>query len=114
MSSIVLPWPPSALSSNARGHWAKKARATAKYRNDARLCAIAAKVRAPAEGKIALTIRFVPPHGRYDEANLPAMFKAGIDGIADALATNDKRFAPTFEFSPPAKPGQVIVTLEDA
>lgn len=70
---IVLPWPPAELSSNARGHWAKKASATRKYRDDAMLCALAAKAVAPAEGEIALTIRFVPPNNRMDRANYPAM-----------------------------------------
>lgn len=109
--TIILPWPPSALSSNARGHWAKRARATAKYRDDARLCTLAAKPRVPDEGEIALTIRFVPPHNRFDRANYPAMLKAGLDGIADALGVNDRRFVPRFSYDEPQKPGRVEVTI---
>lgn len=112
MSLILLPWPPAALSSNARGHWAKKARATAKYRSDARLCTLAAKPSVPADGEIALTVRFVPPHNRFDAVNLPSMIKAGIDGIADALKCNDKRFVPTFTYSPAVKPGRVEIVVE--
>lgn len=108
---IVLPWPPSALSSNARGHWAKKARATAKYRDDARLCTLATKPRVPDGDEIALTIRFVPPHNRFDRVNYPAMIKAGLDGIADALGVNDRRFLPVFAFAAPEKPGRVEVTV---
>lgn len=108
---IVLPWPPAALSSNARVHHMVKARATKKYRADARLCTLAAKPTVPAEGEIALTIRFVPPHNRYDIANLPGMIKAGIDGLADGLKTNDRRFKPNYEYAPPKRPGCVVVTF---
>lgn len=114
MSAIILPWPPAALSGNARLHWGQKARATRKYRADAKLCTLAAKPTVPAEGEIALTIRFVPPHNRMDRANYPAMVKAGLDGIADGLQVNDKRFNPTFEFSAPEKPGHVLVTIGGA
>lgn len=111
---IVLPWPPADLSSNARGHWAKKASATRKYREDAMLCALAAKAVAPAEGEIALTIRFVPPNNRMDRANYPAMVKAGIDGIADALRANDRRFVPHYAYGPAEKPGRVEITIGGA
>lgn len=110
---IVLPWPPAALSSNSRGHWGAKARATAKYRNDARLCTLAAKPTVPpAEGDIALTIRCVPPHNRFDRANYPAMLKAGLDGMSDALKTNDRRFKPAYTYADPEKPGRVEVTIQ--
>ena len=36
---------------------------------------------------------FIPPDKRsYDRDNLVARMKAGIDGLADALRINDKRF----------------------
>ena len=36
---------------------------------------------------------FIPPDRRsYDRDNLVARMKAGIDGLADALSINDKRF----------------------
>lgn len=108
---ITLPWPPAALSSNARSHWATKARATKKYRGDAKLCALAAKPQIPSEGEIALTIRFVPPHRRFDRVNLPAMLKAGFDGLADALKVDDRRFVPTYTYAEPEKPGRVEVTV---
>lgn len=111
---IILPWPPAALSSNSRCHWAKKARATAKYRSDARLCTLAAKPSVPAEGDIALTVCFVPPHNRFDVANLPAMLKAGLDGLADGLKVNDRRFVPQWTYAAPEKPGRVIITVEVA
>jgi crossover junction endodeoxyribonuclease RusA len=65
----------------------------------------------PAAGDIAILVRFVPPHGRFDRANFPALFKAGIDGISDALGVNDRRFLPSYEYAEPEKPGCVIVTV---
>ena len=36
---------------------------------------------------------FIPPDKRsYDRDNLVARMKSGIDGLADALGINDKRF----------------------
>ena len=36
---------------------------------------------------------FIPPDKRsYDRDNLVARMKSGIDGLADALRINDKRF----------------------
>lgn len=111
MTKVTLPWPPAALSSNARGHWAKKAAATKKYRADARILTVIAKPQVPAEGLIPLTIRFVPPHNRFDAVNLPAMIKAGIDGFSDAIGVNDKRISPVFTFAPAEKPGRVEITV---
>lgn len=111
MTVITLPWPPAALSSNARGHWAKKAAATKKYRADACTLTKAAKATVPAEGLIPLTIRFVPPHNRYDPSNMPAMLKAGLDGLADGLGCNDKRFVPNWTYEPAEKPGRIEITV---
>ena len=43
--------------------------------------------------KLVLEMTFIPPDRRsYDRDNLVARMKAGIDGLADALKINDKRF----------------------
>ena len=50
-------------------------------------------VKKSAEGDLHLWIDFYPPDRRHrDDDNLTAAFKAGRDGIADALKVNDKRF----------------------
>src|SRR4051812_11373764 len=94
MMELRLPWPPKELSQNARVHWSVKARATKSYRKAAWALALAAKLKAPTEGKIYVQCVFQPPknwsHG--DEDNLLARMKAGFDGIADALKVNDSRF----------------------
>ena len=98
MIEIVLGWPPTDLSPNARKHWAQVARAKKQYRKD---CYSVSKeqlkkYRGVTENipeKLVLEMTFIPPDRRsYDRDNLVARMKAGIDGLADALRINDKRF----------------------
>ena len=86
-------WPPRECSPNWRGHWAKKAPATKRYKLACWALAREARLVAPAEGPINLRIEFVPPDRRpRDLDNMLASCKAMLDGIADALRVNDKRF----------------------
>lgn len=96
MIEVVLGWPPSELSPNARLHWGKLARHKKTYR---KACWAVAKEqlkkfsidRLPEA--MVLEMTFVPPDKRdYDRDNLTARMKSGIDGLADALQINDKRF----------------------
>ena len=111
---IVLPFPPSSLSGHAKGHWRAKAEATKKHREWARQATVAAGVKAPETGDILLRITFVPPDRRGDRSNFPIRLKAALDGIAQALGVNDRRFVPSYTFAEPQKPGHVVVTLECA
>lgn len=97
---VVVPFPPVELSPNWRGHWSKKSPVAKNYR---RLCwalALEAKLKVPAYaaggGKIAVRLDFFPPdRNSRDDDNVPASFKAGRDGIADALKCDDARFQTT-------------------
>ena len=96
MIELVLGWPPSDLSPNARLHWAKLARAKKQYRN---ACFSVSKEQLKKFNtdnipeKLVLEMTFIPPDRRnYDRDNLVARMKSGIDGLADALKINDKRF----------------------
>jgi hypothetical protein len=40
-----------------------------------------------------------------------ASIKSGLDGVADALKINDKRFLPTFKFEEQVL-GMVVITLK--
>ncbi len=102
MTVIILPWPPRALSPNARVHWSRKAAATREYR---RVCAwqsvaqhVSPRLVQPGQ-RILLSTHFVPPsRRRYDRDNLIASIKAAFDGLADAMHVDDHRFdhaAPT-------------------
>lgn len=96
MESITfqVPWPPSYLSPNARAHWAVVYRIKSKYRDACWATVMAQSLPAiDPDGDYRLTMRFVPPDRRsYDRDNLVARMKSGIDGIADALLIDDKRF----------------------
>lgn len=88
---VDIPWPPAILSPNARGHWAKLAKAKRVYRRDCTMLAIAAGARMRKwPDNLALRITFRPPtHRRYDLDNALARIKAGLDGIADAIGVDD-------------------------
>lgn len=92
--NVTLPWPPSTLSPNARhAHPSIKWKAVRAYRSACKTLAEACGVVAPDSQKIALWIEFVPPDRRHrDDDNMVASFKAGRDGLADALGVDDKRF----------------------
>lgn len=93
MNAVTLPWPPAACSPNARVHWSKKSRAARAYRAACHLLAKQAGMQPP-KGEALLILEFVPPDKRRrDDDNLLAMFKAGRDGIADALGVDDSIFA---------------------
>lgn len=108
---IVLPFPASALSGHNTGHWRVKAAHVAKHRQWAHHATLAAKPVVPADGDIPILFRFVPPDRRGDRTNYPNRLKAYIDGIADALGVNDRRFLPSYEFAAPEAPGRVEVSF---
>lgn len=109
---IALPWPPRELHPNARPHFQQRARAAKAYRTVAFWAAEMSGLRAPADGEVMLDVTFNPPDNR--KRDLDGMFsasKAGFDGIADALAVNDYRFAFTIRRAEPHKGGKVVVRL---
>lgn len=115
--TVTLPWPPAALSPNARAHWRVRHRAAAQYRRDCALLARAAGLQLPeGEGRLILGLDFVAPdRRRRDDDNLIASFKAGRDGLADALGLDDTRFATLATISAETThQGAVRVTLSRA
>jgi len=92
--NITLPWPPSALNPNTRhAHPAIKWKAAKTYRAACKALAEAHGAVAPDSPKIALWIEFVPPDRRHrDDDNMVASFKAGRDGLAEAMGVDDRRF----------------------
>lgn len=108
---IELPFPPASLSGHNSGHWRGKSSVVAKHREWARLATLAAKPSVPADGDIRLSITFYPPDKRGDRTNFPNRLKPAIDGIAQALGVNDRRFLPTYHFAEPTKPGCVVVRI---
>lgn len=102
---LILPWPPAQLSPNKRLHWSKRSRAAKNYRQACAILTRASCMSVP-DGPLLLHIEFVPPDRRHrDDDNLIASFKAGRDGIADALGINDKRFRTRPRISDEVVPG---------
>lgn len=112
---IVLPFPPSSLSGHNNGAWYNRDKIVATYRAEAFHLTRSAKAKqgytVPAEGDIAISFTFYPPDNRSDRTNFAGRLKAQIDGIAEALGVNDKRFLPSYHFAGIEKPGRVEVTL---
>ena len=119
MYQIELPWPPKALSPNARAHWADKARKTKMARTLAwglTAQALGQKLRAYAthDGEdIPLKVTLEPPMrggAIPDEDNIMASLKAYRDGIASALGVNDSRFRNERpQWLPKSGAGRVII-----
>lgn len=113
MNELTLPWPPAACSPNARVHWSMKSRAAKAYRAACHVLAKQASLQSPV-GQALLVVEFVPPdRRRRDDDNLLAMFKAGRDGLADALGIDDNVFATQIRVSKKTtKGGAVRVRIE--
>lgn len=110
---VDLPYPHKALWPNGRAHWAAKARETQKHRQWAHLATLAELNACEPFTPATVTIRVYPkPRGPLpDRDNCIAACKAMLDGVADALAVNDRDFpAPKVEFCEP-RDGRFVVEL---
>ncbi len=113
MIELTLPWPPKGISPNSRTHWRKKAPITKAYKRACWALTLQSGMVAPACEKIALWLDFYPPDRRQrDDDNMIASFKAGRDGIAQALGIDDKRFR-TFPFVQTQIGGYIKVRLSE-
>lgn len=109
---VHLPWPPLGLSPNDRVHHMAKARATKKYRAACAFEAMA--VGAHKAGKATGLKVIFHPKARGpvpDKDNCIAAFKAGQDGLADALRVNDRDLNVTHEISA-VRSGSVVVEIQ--
>lgn len=101
--TVVLPWPSGELSPNARCHWRDLARVKKAYRHACGVLALAAGAKSygestPVGAKLAVHLDFYPPNKRSRDAdNCIASMKSGMDGLADALAIDDKHFRTSYE-----------------
>lgn len=106
MKHVILPWPYEALWPNARPHWAQKAKAVKAYRFAAKTMCNGAKL-----GVVRITFCPKPFGPLPDKDNCISAFKAGQDGIADALGVNDRDLIVTHEFGSRCRDGGVIVDI---
>lgn len=115
MKTVTLPYPPSSLSPNIRGHWSLKAKAAAKARADAKLACLAAGIRALGWGGMSVTIEFcAPDRRRRDLDNQLASLKPTLDGLADASGVDDSLWSLTLKRGEPVKGGAVNVQIMEA
>lgn len=109
---VTLSWPDSRLSPNARLHWRNRAKVAKTAKSAAYYLARAAGAEAPASGPIPLLITFYPPDNRArDMDNAIASMKSALDGLAEAMKVNDRRFVLTFAWGAAAKPGRVEIAI---
>jgi len=97
VTEIRLPWPPSELSPNSRLHWSQLARAKKIFRQKCWAVTLEQKpaLAAADDTKLRVELTFYKPNRReMDRDNLLARMKSGLDGVADALKINDRRFEP--------------------
>jgi crossover junction endodeoxyribonuclease RusA len=109
LTIISLPWPPACLTPNAkrRKHWRSYAEPAKQYRKTCWALTLEAKARGT-----LLTITFCPPDNRRrDFDGMIGSFKHGIDGIADALGTDDHKFRPDIRFASPTPGGRVVCEI---
>lgn len=93
---IICDWPPNILSANSRAHWSRATRPRRDYRYACWALALQARPIVPVSGDILVRIDMFPPtRARHDDDNPLSRFKAGRDGIADALKVDDRRFRVT-------------------
>ena len=110
---VTFPFPPKELSPNSRLHWAKRAKAVKSYRQECMIIARNAGLRVDWPGQVHLWVTFFRPNRRrYDDDGLFSRFKAGRDGIADALGIDDNRFLYRPYLHDEVRPGgEVVVAL---
>ena len=113
MMTLVMPWPSTDLSPNARVHWAVLARAKKRYREECGWQAKSQGARKIDAARLDVTFTFFPPsRRRIDLDNCIARMKAGIDGIADVIGVDDSRWRMSFELSDQVG-GMVKVTIRE-
>ena len=120
---VILPWPSPKLTPNAkrRTHWrvyqpvAKQGREDACYATMDAMTQGLRETRHHFSGDDPMDVQvfFYPPdRRRRDDDGMVGAFKHARDGIADALAVDDRRFRPNYHFCEPCKPGRVEVLLQ--
>ncbi len=110
---VNLPYPDKELSPNARLHWSKVAKAKAAYRKVCVAFTREAMGRETFTAPVSVYITIYPPDKRRrDDDNAIGSFKAGRDGVADAIKVDDADWDTTYRVM--KKPlGQVIVEVSE-
>lgn len=112
---IELPFPSAKLSGHHDVHWRVLQPIKAKHRDWALKATLAVrsqlKIMLLDKSDIRISFTFYPPNNRGDRTNYPNRLKPYIDGVADALGINDKRFLPSYHFAEPTREGKVVIEV---
>jgi len=113
-ATIKLPWPNRVLHPNERKHWAVKAKAAKKARQDGAAAAQIAGVRhIEADGLIVRVTAFPPNKHARDDDGIMTNLKSYFDGIADVVGIDDSKWRMgEMERGEPVKHGAVHVEVE--
>lgn len=117
MTTLDLPWPPSCLTPNAkrRSHWRKYAGPTKDYREVCAWLSKEAGWHKRDDDAPHMSITFHPPDNRRrDLDGMLGAFKAGLDGIADAMGVDDSRWSLSIARGGKVPGGAVVVRLSAA
>ena len=115
---IILDWPNSKLSPNARTHWAAKANLKAAAREAAWVLTkqeMAEEGGINPKGEYRMDLTFCPPDKRRrDLDNIEAACKATFDGMCEALGIDDCQIKETVKrWGKVFKPGGIVVVELD-
>ena len=98
---FTLPWPQSVLSPNARAHWSQVAKAKRSLRAAWAWEATKQGAKRMQAETLAVRLTFHPPDRRSrDVDNMLASCKAGLDGLADVLGVDDRKWSLSLGRSP--------------
>lgn len=117
MIELELPWPAKEVWPNYRQshHWSsftKARKAQREYAHWWTLKHLTDGQKDHLPDRIQIHVEFYPPDRRNrDDDGCIGAFKSARDGIADALAVDDKRFKPVYWFMEPEKPGKIVVKI---
>jgi crossover junction endodeoxyribonuclease RusA len=108
---LTVPYPPKELNPNTKLHWAAKMGYIKMYRGTCKAIASESSHVIP-DGDLVLDLEFFPPDNRRrDDDNMISSFKAGRDGIAEALDLDDVRFQLRVRTRDKFPGGKVVVKI---
>jgi crossover junction endodeoxyribonuclease RusA len=113
MLELSLPWPDRKLQSNASGrNVQEKARLTKVARKLAWGVSLEAKIKTKPDATIF--IEYYPKAYRGDVHNVPSSLKAYIDGIADAMGCDDRKFVVDYptQWAGKDPKGKIVFRIE--
>lgn len=110
---LTLPWPSRDLHPNARGHWAKRAKAAKSARLVASWTAKEVGIGRIIADALKVTAVFFPPNNQQrDIDGMLSSVKAYFDGLADVVGIDDSKWQIAIKREAACAPGSVVFEIE--